>query len=515
MSEQKKTFVITRFDPDKDEKPRQQSYEVPVQPDWKVLDGLNYIKDELDGSLSHRWSCRMAVCGSCGMMVNGKPSLTCKDALSSYGDRVEVTPLANFPVVRDLVVEMDGFMEKLKAVKPWIMVAKERAVEEGTYRQSPEELEYFKQFSMCINCMLCYSACPVVGNEPEFLGPAAIALGHRYNMDSRDEGSRRAQRDLPRRGHRVRLLVRERVQRGVPEARRSRGGSEPEQDQRGDRLGDQLRRAARGEVVMARAAHPHSMSPSQPGRTRTAPPQMPPQFPTSGRYLSYTLFGMTGHPLPAVRLRCAARGVDARQRPDRVGGVPARVRDGAADRAARGVLRRGDLRGRALLRAVPEGAAGEDRTGEAAAAADPARGALRRMDRRLGRARADHGGGDLLMRHLLLKLEPVIWLLFGQGIMIGTMLLTAYLAIVGLAIPLGIVPADALSLRARARARQQPVGRVVLFALIALPMWKGAHHVRHLSLDMGGLSRDVVVAPLLYGLALLGNVLALVAVVRL
>ena len=188
MSEQKKTFLVTRFDPDKDEVPRQQSYEVPVQPDWKVLDALNYIKDELDGTLSHRWSCRMAVCGSCGMMVNGKPSLTCKDALANYGDQVEVTPLANFPVVRDLVVEMDGFMEKLKAVKPWIIVAKERAVEEGTYRQSPEELEYFKQFSMCINCMLCYSACPVVGNEPEFLGPAAIALGHRYNMDSRDEG---------------------------------------------------------------------------------------------------------------------------------------------------------------------------------------------------------------------------------------------------------------------------------------------------------------------------------------
>ena len=189
MSEQKKTFVVTRFDPDKDQAPRQQSYEVPVQPDWKVLDALNFIKDELDGSLSHRWSCRMAVCGSCGMMVNGKPSLTCKDALSNYGDRVEVTPLANFPVVRDLVVEMDGFMEKLKAVKPWIMVAKERAVEEGTYRQSPEELDYFKQFSMCINCMLCYSACPIYGLDPKFIGPAAIALAQRYNLDSRDEGA--------------------------------------------------------------------------------------------------------------------------------------------------------------------------------------------------------------------------------------------------------------------------------------------------------------------------------------
>jgi len=188
MSEQKKTFVITRFDPDKDEAPRQESYEVPVERNWKVLDALNYIKDEIDPTLSHRWSCRMAVCGSCGMMVDGKPSLTCKDSLDNYGDTVEVTPLANFPIIRDLVVEMEGFLDKLKSVKPWIVKAKEKAVEEGTHRQSPAELEEFKQFSLCINCMLCYSACPVVGNEPDFLGPAAIALGHRYNLDSRDEG---------------------------------------------------------------------------------------------------------------------------------------------------------------------------------------------------------------------------------------------------------------------------------------------------------------------------------------
>ena len=122
------------------------------------------------------------------MMVDGKPSLTCKDALSDYGDRIEIAPLANFPIVRDLVVELEGFLEKLKSVKPYILRAKERAIEEGTHRQSPEQLEEFKQFSYCINCMLCYSACPVVANEPEFIGPAAIALGHRYNMDSRDEG---------------------------------------------------------------------------------------------------------------------------------------------------------------------------------------------------------------------------------------------------------------------------------------------------------------------------------------
>ena len=174
MSE-KKTFRITRFDPDRDEAPRTETYEIPVDPDWKVLDALNFIKDEIDGSLSHRWSCRMAVCGSCGMMVDGKPTLTCKKALSEYGSEISVEPLANFPVVRDLVVELDGFMEKFESVKPWIIRAK--------------ELAEFKQFSMCINCMLCYSACPVVANEPEFIGPAAIALGHRYNLDSRDEGA--------------------------------------------------------------------------------------------------------------------------------------------------------------------------------------------------------------------------------------------------------------------------------------------------------------------------------------
>ncbi|HXV35709.1 MAG TPA: succinate dehydrogenase iron-sulfur subunit [Myxococcota bacterium] len=189
VAQRKKRFVITRFDPDRDEAPRKQSYEIPVRDDWKVLDALNFIKDEVDATLSHRWSCRMAVCGSCGMMVNGEPRLTCKDALSEYGETVEVAPLANFPVVRDLVVEAEGFMEKLKRVKPWIIRAKQRAVEAGPLRQSPAELEEFKQFSMCINCMLCYAACPVIANEPDFLGPAAIALGHRYSLDSRDEGA--------------------------------------------------------------------------------------------------------------------------------------------------------------------------------------------------------------------------------------------------------------------------------------------------------------------------------------
>ncbi len=191
-----KTIVITRFDPDKDDAPHKQEYTVPCEDNWKVLDAVNFIKDEIDPTVSHRWSCRMAVCGSCGMMVNGEPKLTCKTSLKEYGDRVDIEPLANFPVVRDLVVELDGFMHKFESVKPWIKRVKEKAEDKSalhekklTYTQSAEELARFKQFSMCINCMLCYAACPVVANEPEFLGPAAIALGHRYNLDTRDEGT--------------------------------------------------------------------------------------------------------------------------------------------------------------------------------------------------------------------------------------------------------------------------------------------------------------------------------------
>ncbi|MEM7412590.1 MAG: fumarate reductase subunit FrdD [Myxococcota bacterium] len=119
------------------------------------------------------------------------------------------------------------------------------------------------------------------------------------------------------------------------------------------------------------------------------------------------------------------------------------------------------------------------------------------------------------MKTLLLKLEPIIWLLFGQGIMIGTMLLTAWIAVVGVAIPLGIISPEALAYDRAIGLGGSLIGKIVLFGLIALPLWKGAHHMRHLSLDMGGHDRDTLVAPLLYGAAVVGSVLAVVAVIRL
>jgi len=185
------TMRVARYRPDSDEQaPTFQDYDVPLRKDWVVLDGLNYIKDELDGTLSYRWSCRMGICGSCGMSINGDPKLSCATFLTDYAPGpVRIEPLQNFPVIRDLVVELTDFMRKLQEVKPWLIRDEERPVEDGEYLQTPEQLAEYKAFSMCINCMLCYSACPVYGVDGDFVGPAVIALAQRYNLDSRDEGA--------------------------------------------------------------------------------------------------------------------------------------------------------------------------------------------------------------------------------------------------------------------------------------------------------------------------------------
>jgi fumarate reductase iron-sulfur subunit len=184
------TLQVARYRPGTDAAPRIQEYEVPLRADWAILDGLNYIKDRIDGTLSFRWSCRMGICGSCGMMVNGDPTLTCGAFLIDYAPGpVRVEPLLNFPVIRDLVVDIEDFMRKLPTVKPWLVREDEPPFADVEYLQTPAEMDAYKQFSMCINCMLCYAACPVYALEPEFLGPAAIALAQRYNLDSRDQGA--------------------------------------------------------------------------------------------------------------------------------------------------------------------------------------------------------------------------------------------------------------------------------------------------------------------------------------
>src|SRR5205085_10906288 len=150
-------------------------------------DALHYSQDENDRTLSYRWARRLGVCGRCRMMVNGEPKLTWGAFLQDYyPNSIRVEPLANFPVIRDLVINLEDFLHKLKELKTWLIPKQPKPVSEGEYLQTPEQLAEYKQYSMCINCMLCYAACPVYGLEPKFIGPAAIALAQRYNLDSRD-----------------------------------------------------------------------------------------------------------------------------------------------------------------------------------------------------------------------------------------------------------------------------------------------------------------------------------------
>ena len=190
MADKDVVFRVKRYRPERDEEPHYQDYRIPYTDDMVVLDGLNYIKDKVDPTLTYRWSCRMGICGSCGASINGTPRLTCGTFIKEVrGRTVVVDPMPNFPILKDLVVDFDDFLEKLLEIKPFIVREKEKPLAEGEYIQFPEDIEAYRQQSMCINCMLCYAACPVFGGSEHFIGPAASALAYRYIRDSRDEGA--------------------------------------------------------------------------------------------------------------------------------------------------------------------------------------------------------------------------------------------------------------------------------------------------------------------------------------
>jgi succinate dehydrogenase / fumarate reductase iron-sulfur subunit len=185
------SFKILRYDPEKDGRPSFQSFEVPVSKGMTVLDGLIWIKNNLDGSLAYRASCRMGICGSCGMFINKMPRLACQIQVLDLGTEVvEVAPLPNYPNIKDLVPDLEPMFGKHQQVKPFIIRQdkKEQENPTGEYLQSPEELLGFLQLSYCIKCGLCLSACPTVATDPLFLGPQALAQAYRYSADSRDQG---------------------------------------------------------------------------------------------------------------------------------------------------------------------------------------------------------------------------------------------------------------------------------------------------------------------------------------
>ncbi|MDO9244078.1 MAG: 2Fe-2S iron-sulfur cluster-binding protein, partial [Rhodocyclaceae bacterium] len=188
MKERLVRLEVLRYNPDTDTAAHFQRYEVSCPEEGVVLDALNKIKETIDPTLNYRWSCHMAVCGSCGMMINGEPKLSCHAFLREYDGVIRVEPLAHFPIERDLVTAPDDFIEKLKRVKPYLIPKAPKPISEGEYLQTPAQLKRYHQFTLCINCMLCYAACPEYGLTPKFIGPAALSLAHRYNQDSRDGG---------------------------------------------------------------------------------------------------------------------------------------------------------------------------------------------------------------------------------------------------------------------------------------------------------------------------------------
>ncbi len=181
------TFKIFRYDSKLPEKgPSFSTYHVEVVPGMSVLSALLNIRDEMDGSLSFRCSCRSAVCGSCAMAMNGKIELACRTQIASLGsDLIILEPLPNFEIIKDLVVDMTPFWAKYERINPWLM--RNTPLPSGEIRQSEEERNRIDQFVNCILCAACYGACAVLARDPEYLGPAALAKLERFVLDSRDE----------------------------------------------------------------------------------------------------------------------------------------------------------------------------------------------------------------------------------------------------------------------------------------------------------------------------------------
>ena len=191
-------FHVRRFDPgkngpDKDSAPYLQAFTVPVQPGMTVLDGLHYIKENLDQTLAWRYSCRMGVCGSCGMLLGGLPRLACNTQILDIAEgELTVAPLPNFAIVRDLAPDLAPLFLKHLAIHPHILRdepgEKELADPAGEYYQTSAQLEEFLQFTYCIRCACCMAACPTLATDKRYLGPMPLAQAYRYNADTRDGG---------------------------------------------------------------------------------------------------------------------------------------------------------------------------------------------------------------------------------------------------------------------------------------------------------------------------------------
>jgi len=180
-------FKIKRFDPEKHNY-FESRYEVPVLRGMTILDALSYIKEKLDGTLTFRHSCRMGICGSCGVVVNGKPMLACHTQVHQLKAKIfEITPIPNLPIIKDLVVDFDPFFKKFGKINPVLVRSEEDLKNANEFIQKPSELKKYWNEAICVKCSLCYGACPAA-IDPEFLGPSSLTSNYRFISDSRDKG---------------------------------------------------------------------------------------------------------------------------------------------------------------------------------------------------------------------------------------------------------------------------------------------------------------------------------------
>ncbi|HSL02688.1 MAG TPA: succinate dehydrogenase iron-sulfur subunit [Nitrospiraceae bacterium] len=188
------TFTIQRFNPEVDSAPHPQEFRLDVGRGMTVLDALIRIKNECDGSLALRYSCRSAICGSCAMTINGSEKLACRTSLRKELERhghFTVGPLQNLPVIKDLVVDMASFWEKIHDVHPWL-VSGSRPSHESVPAQRKAQGHANPQFhnvDACIMCGACVAACTVHEVSKGFLGPAALAKADRFLSDPREASS--------------------------------------------------------------------------------------------------------------------------------------------------------------------------------------------------------------------------------------------------------------------------------------------------------------------------------------
>lgn len=179
------TLRIKRFNPERDEKQHWEEHEVDVEPNDQLLDALNKVKWYDDGSLTYRRSCAHGVCGSDAMVVNGRNRLACKVLMKDLGKKVTVEPIRGLPVIKDMVVDMEPFFARYRAVKPYLINDNEPPADRERL-QSIEDRERFDDTTKCILCACCTTSCPSFWANGEYVGPAAIVQAHRFIFDSRD-----------------------------------------------------------------------------------------------------------------------------------------------------------------------------------------------------------------------------------------------------------------------------------------------------------------------------------------